>query len=214
VTKCLNAWLLGTNLGSASTVGLRSYNLWFEPRLTPHRTRRKCKGLAAHRHSKTALRIHHHCNRRLFGHFARAPPHGLGRGDSSGDTVVTFLERADNATAMYVAAETLGLPAANLPRNTRSEMSLRIRFGGMGAGNLVALADAAHVEAASLAVGSAIHFLTMQDARVRGDSNSSLHSPMLRYYFCFPSRFPCRRAHVVHFVIYVSNHAFKTCTYV
>jgi hypothetical protein len=76
---------------------------------------------------------------------------------------VTFLERADNAT-LDVTAEILGLPAASLPRNTRSEMSLPIRFGGMGVRDLVALADAAHVGVADLAVGSAIRFLTTQDS--------------------------------------------------
>jgi hypothetical protein len=86
---------------------------------------------------------------------------------------VTFLERADNTT-LYVAAEILGLSAASLPRHTRSEMSLPIRFGGMGVGGLVALANAAHVGAAGLAVGSAIHFLTTQDARVRGDSQDEV----------------------------------------
>jgi hypothetical protein len=43
VTKCLNSWLLGTNLGSASAVGLKSYSSVFEPRLTLHRTGRTCK---------------------------------------------------------------------------------------------------------------------------------------------------------------------------
>jgi hypothetical protein len=33
----------------------------------------RLRGLAAHRHSHTALRIHQHCNRR-FGHFARPVP--------------------------------------------------------------------------------------------------------------------------------------------
>jgi hypothetical protein len=108
-------------------------------------------------------------NNRRFGHFARTVPRGLGRGEGYGDTVVTFLERAHNAT-LDVAAEILGLLAASLPRNTRSEMSLPIRFGGLGVGDLVALADAAHVGAAGLAVGSAIRFLTAQDARVRGGS--------------------------------------------
>ena len=73
------------------------------------------------------LRIHQHCNRR-FGYFVRTPPPSprvLGKGEGYGDTVVTFLERADNAT-LDVAAEILGLPAASLPRNTRSEMSLPI----------------------------------------------------------------------------------------
>jgi hypothetical protein len=80
-------------------------------------------------------------------------------GEGYGDTVVTFLERADNAT-LDVAVEILDLPAASLPRSTRSEMSLPTRFGGMGVGDLVALADAAHVGASGLAVGSAIRFLT------------------------------------------------------
>jgi hypothetical protein len=126
------------------------------------------KGLAAHQHSHTALRIHQHCNR-CFGHVARTVPRDLSGGEGYGDTVVTFLERADNST-LDVAAEILGLPAASLPRNTRSEMSLPIRFGSMGVGDFVALADAAHVGAAGLVVGSAIRFLTTQDARVRGDS--------------------------------------------
>jgi hypothetical protein len=78
---------------------------------------------------------------------------------------VTFLERAGNAI-LDVAAQILGLPAASLPRNTRSEMSLPIRFGSMGVGDLVDLVDAAHVGATGLAVGSAIRFLTSYDARV------------------------------------------------
>jgi hypothetical protein len=68
----------------------------------------------------------------------------------------------------------LGLPAASLSRNTRSEMSLPIRFGGMGVGDLVAFTDAAHVGAAGLSVGSAIRFLTTQDARVCGDSQDEV----------------------------------------
>jgi hypothetical protein len=89
-----------------------------------------CYIIGVFRHSLTEIRIHQHCNRR-FGHFARTVPRGLGRGEGYGDTVVTFLERADNAT-LDVAAEILGLPAASLPRNTRSEMSLPMRFGSMG----------------------------------------------------------------------------------
>jgi hypothetical protein len=143
---------------------------------TPLRGRRRCaaggrrerlRGLAAHRHCHTALRTHHHCNRR-FGHFTRIVPQGLGRGEGYDDNVVTFLERANNAT-LDVAAEILGLPAASLPRNTRSEMSLPIRFGGMAVGDLVALADAA-----GLAVGSAICFLTTQNTGVRGDSQDEV----------------------------------------
>jgi hypothetical protein len=126
----------------------------------------------AHRNSHTALRIHQHCSRR-FGHFARKVPRGLGRGEGYGDTVVAFLERADNAT-LDVAAEILGLPASSLPRNTRSEMSLPLRFGGMGVGDLVALAYAAYVGAAGLAVGSTIRFLTTLDARVLGDSHDEV----------------------------------------
>jgi hypothetical protein len=82
---------------------------------------------------------------------------------------VTFLERTDNAT-LDVAAEILGLPATSLPSNTRSEMPLPIRFGGMGVGDLVALADSALAGAPGLAVSYDIRFLTTQDARVRGDS--------------------------------------------
>jgi hypothetical protein len=92
----------------------------------------RLRGLAAHQHSHTALRMHQHCNRR-FG-YARTIPRCLGRGEGYGDTVVTFLERADNAT-LDVAADILGLPAASLPRNTRSEMSLPIRLGGIGVGD-------------------------------------------------------------------------------
>jgi hypothetical protein len=129
----------------------------------------RLRGLAAHRHSQTALCIHQHCTCR-FGHFARTVPRDLGTDEGYGDTVVTFLERADNAT-LDVAANILGLPAASLPRNTRSEMSLRIRFRGVGAGDF---GDAAHVGAAALAVGSVIRFLIAQDARVRGDSHNEV----------------------------------------
>jgi hypothetical protein len=89
-------------------------------------------GLTAYRHSHIALRIHQHCNRR-FGRFVRKVPHGLGRGEGDGDTVVTYLERADNAT-FDVAVEMLDFLVDILPRNTHSEMSLLIRFGGMGWG--------------------------------------------------------------------------------
>jgi hypothetical protein len=88
-------------------------------------------------------------------------------------TIATFFERADNAI-LGVAAEILGIPVASLPRNTRSEMSLPIRLGGMGVGDLVALADAAHAGAAGMAVGSTIRFLTVQDDRVRGASQDAV----------------------------------------
>jgi hypothetical protein len=78
-------------------------------------------------------------------------------GEDYGDTVVTFLERDDKST-LDVAAEILALPAASLPRNTRSDMSLPMRFEGMGVGDLVALANAAHVGAAGFAMGFAIRF--------------------------------------------------------
>jgi hypothetical protein len=39
---------------------------------------------------------------------------------------------------------------------------------------MVALTDAAYVGAAGLAVGSDIHFLTTQDAGVRGDSHDDV----------------------------------------
>jgi hypothetical protein len=88
---------------------------------------------AAHQHSHIVLCIHNYRNRRL-GHFARMVPRGLGnRGDGYGDTVESFLERTHNAT-LDMASEILGLPAASLPRNARSEISLPIRFGGMGVG--------------------------------------------------------------------------------
>jgi hypothetical protein len=86
---------------------------------------------------------------------------------------VTFLERAYNVT-LDVAAGILGLPAASLPRNTPSEMSLPIRFGGIEVGDLVALVDAAQIGAAGLVVGSASRFLKLQDARVRRDSNAEV----------------------------------------
>jgi hypothetical protein len=57
----------------------------------------RLRGLATHRHFYAALRIHQHCNHR-FGHFVRTVPRGLGRGEGYGDTIVTFLERADIAT--------------------------------------------------------------------------------------------------------------------
>jgi hypothetical protein len=54
-------------------------------------------------------------------------------------------------------------------------MSLPIRFGGMGVGDLVALEDAAHVGTAGLGVGSAIRFLTTQaNTRLRGDSHNEV----------------------------------------
>jgi hypothetical protein len=62
-----------------------------------------------------------------LGHFARTVPRGLGRGKGDGDTVLTFHECAHNVT-LDVAAEILGLSAPILPHNTRSEMSLPIRF--------------------------------------------------------------------------------------
>jgi hypothetical protein len=95
--------------------------------------------------------------------------------------VVTFLERADNAT-LDLVAEILGLLASRLPRITCSEMSLPIRFRGTGVGDLVALADVAHVGAADLAVGSALRFLIAQDTRVRGDFHDEVPmEPMTMY---------------------------------
>jgi hypothetical protein len=99
------------------------------------------------------------------GHFARTAPRGLARGESYGDTVETILARADNAT-LDVTGKILGLPAANLPRNTHSEMYLFMRFGGRG----VALANAAHVGV----VDSAIRFHSAQDARVRSNSHEDV----------------------------------------
>jgi hypothetical protein len=136
-------------------------------------------GLVAHRHYHTALRIHQYCGRR-FGHFAWLVSRGLGRGEGYGDTVVTFLERADNAT-LDVAAEILGLPAASRPRNFRSEMSLPIRFGGMGVGNLAPLANSAHVGAPAMAVGSTVRFFTAQDAHARGDTHDDVPIELSMY---------------------------------
>jgi hypothetical protein len=129
---------------------------------------KRLTNLTAHKHSHIALHIHQHCNPR-FGHFARTVPRGFGMGDGCGDTVVTFPERADIGT-LDVAAVMLGLPAASLPRNTRSDVSLPMRVEGMVVGHLSALADAAHVGAGGLGVSSAIRFLTTQDACVRGDT--------------------------------------------
>jgi hypothetical protein len=53
-------------------------------------------------------------------------------------------------------------------------MSLPIRFGGVKVKDLKALVDAAHVGAVGLAMGSAIRFLTTQDARVRGDTHNDV----------------------------------------
>jgi hypothetical protein len=91
---------------------------------------RLLRDLAAHRLSHTALRIHQDRSRR-FGHFARTAPRGLGKGQSYGDAVLTFLKRAKNAT-LDMAAKILGLHAATLPRNTHSEMFLPICFRGIG----------------------------------------------------------------------------------
>jgi hypothetical protein len=44
----------------------------------------------------------------------------------------------------------------------------------MGVEDLVALADVAHVGAAGLAVGYAIRFLIVQDARTRGDIHNDV----------------------------------------
>jgi hypothetical protein len=94
-------------------------------------------------------------------------------GEGYGNTVVTFLERDDTAT-LYVAAEILRLPTPSLPRNTRFEMPLPIRFGCIGVEDLAALADAAHVGAMGLTVSSAIRFLTTQDVRVREGTHDDI----------------------------------------
>jgi hypothetical protein len=68
----------------------------FKTALSKYEAYGEClRSLAAPRHSHTALRIHQNCNRR-FGHFARIVPRGLGRGEGYGNTVVTFLERANS----------------------------------------------------------------------------------------------------------------------
>jgi hypothetical protein len=102
-------------------------------------------------------------------------------GEGYGDTVVTFLERADNAT-LDVVAEILSLNAASVSRNTRSNMPLPKSFGGMGVGVFVALlAGAAYVRSASLSVGSAIRCLTTQDARARGDTHDDVPMKPVMY---------------------------------
>jgi hypothetical protein len=53
-------------------------------------------------------------------------------------------------------------------------MPFLTRFGVKGVGDLVALADATHVRAAGLVVGSTIRFVTSQDARVRGDTHDDV----------------------------------------
>jgi hypothetical protein len=73
----------------------------------------RLRGLAPQRHSHNALRTRQNYIRR-FGHFARPVLSGLGIVEGYGDTVVTFIERADNAT-LDVAAEILGLPVSILP---------------------------------------------------------------------------------------------------
>jgi hypothetical protein len=88
---------------------------------------------------------------------------------------VTFLERAKHAT-FDVAAEIFGLTGASIPHNTRYEMHLPTRFGGMRVGDLFALADAAHVGAAGVVVCSAIRFLTAQDVRVHRDTHHEVHT--------------------------------------
>jgi hypothetical protein len=137
----------------------------------------RLRGLAAHRQSHIALRIHQHCNRR-FEHFAHIVPRGLAIrypppqiGEGYGDTVVTFFEGADNAT-LDVAAEMFGLPTANLPRNTRSAMTLPIRFRGMGVGTWLAW----RMRPMSVRPVSqwALLSVTLKDARVHGDSHDEI----------------------------------------
>jgi hypothetical protein len=60
-------------------------------------------------------------------------------------------------------------------------MPLPTRFGVKEVGDLVALADAAHVRAAGLAVGSTIRFFTAQDARVRGDTHDDIPMEPIMY---------------------------------
>jgi hypothetical protein len=76
----------------------------------------RLRGLATHRHSHIALRMYQLAHRR-FRNFVRTAPRGLRRGEGCGDTVVTSLERVENAI-LDVAAEVLALPAASLPLPT------------------------------------------------------------------------------------------------
>jgi hypothetical protein len=63
--------------------------------------------------------------------FARTDPSGFGRSDGYDAIVDTFFKRVTNVT-FDEAAENVGLPADGLSRSHRFEMSLPIRFGGMG----------------------------------------------------------------------------------
>jgi hypothetical protein len=96
------------------------------------------------------------------------------RSEDYGDTVVTFLERADTCILDVTAEIIIGFPAASLSRNSRSDMSLPICFGGMGLGDSAALADAAHVGATGMAVDFVVRFLTTQGARVRKDAHDDV----------------------------------------
>jgi hypothetical protein len=96
------------------------------------------------------------------------------RSEGYGDTVINFLERADTGILDVTAEIIMGLPAASLSRNTRSEMSLPIRFGGMRVGDSAALVDVAHVGATGMEVDFAIRFLTPQGARVRQDAHDDV----------------------------------------
>jgi NAD(P)H-dependent flavin oxidoreductase YrpB (nitropropane dioxygenase family) len=80
-----------------------------------------------------------------------------------------------------MAAVILRFPTVSLPRYTRSEMSRPIRFGGMGVGDFAALADAAHIGAAGLPVGSAICFFTTQDALVRENTHDNVPRELTMY---------------------------------
>jgi hypothetical protein len=84
-------------------------------------------------------------------------------------------------THAHTHTHILGIPAARLPRNTRSDMSFPIRFGGMEVGDLVALADAAHAVGGVLVVRYAMRFITAQDVRVRGNSHGEVHMEPTMY---------------------------------
>jgi hypothetical protein len=165
----------GTKVLGRAAMGISEFaHDAFETALSKYEAYGKCLTvLAAHRHFHTALRIHRHCNRRP-GHFPRTVPHGIGRGEGYGDTVVTFLERVDTAT-LFVAAEILGLPVASRTRNTRSEMSIPISFGGTWEGTWLPWRMQPTSERLVWQWAPvAIRFLTPQDARVRGSTHDDV----------------------------------------
>jgi hypothetical protein len=133
----------------------------FETALSNYEAYGDClRGLAAHRHSHTAHRIHQHCNRR-FGHFAGTDPRGLGMGNGYDDTVMSFLERADSAT-LDVAAEIFGLPAASLPPQRSFRYVASHTFWRHGSEELGCLGGCGPCQSGRFACGLYYPFFTTQ----------------------------------------------------